>query len=171
MLARAHEAAGRPDSAVAYDERIPAHPGQYREWWNAIYLADVLEPLAALHEARGDHPEAVATWNRLVELWGRADPGLQPHMERALARALALRRDDASMWPSALRRRGSQLASPPACIPARRGEDDARRPRRCRSSRFSSRRHHAASRGTAGGVECYPSPSRYLRASSAAGSP
>ncbi len=104
VLARAHEAAGRRDSAVAYYERYLAHPAHYRDWWNAVYLAEVLERLAVLYEEEGDYTGAFETWNRLVELWAEADPELRPRVERARTRMIALTEDDGSMGPSALRR-------------------------------------------------------------------
>lgn len=103
VLARAHEAAGRPDSAIAYYEGYLAHPRHYRDWWHPIYLADVLERLAVLYEARGDLTKAANTHGRLVKLWEDCEPELRPRVERARARAVALRDGGGPIRESAVR--------------------------------------------------------------------
>ena len=97
----AHEAAGRPDSAIVQYERFLSHPSQYRDWWNPVYQADVLERLAVLYEEEGSHADAVEIWSRLAALWKGADPELRPRVERARASSLALRGDGESMGQSA----------------------------------------------------------------------
>lgn len=61
------------------------------------YLAPSHLRRARIHDAAGEAEEAAWHYRRFVELWADADPELQPEVERALARAVALavpRKDD-----------------------------------------------------------------------------
>jgi tetratricopeptide (TPR) repeat protein len=84
------ELAGRPDSAIASYERYLSTGTTNRLVWDAILLPQVLERLAALHEAAGHARQAADYYTRLADLWAGADPELCPRAERARERARAL---------------------------------------------------------------------------------
>jgi tetratricopeptide (TPR) repeat protein len=84
LLSIAHDAAARPDSAIAWYEK-------YLDTFRRAeiddeYLAPVLERLAQLHDEHGDPARAEALYTRFVDLWEEADPELQPRVEAAKAR-------------------------------------------------------------------------------------
>jgi tetratricopeptide (TPR) repeat protein len=96
-LGVALQGAGRPDSAIVvltrylemgWAERILGVP-VFTDG-DQLYLGLVLERLAELHEERGERELAARYYRRLIELWERADPELQPRVQaarRALGRA------------------------------------------------------------------------------------
>jgi tetratricopeptide (TPR) repeat protein len=84
LLAVAHDAAARPDSAIAWYERYLATPRLARI--DDEYLAPSLERLAQLHDERGNPTRAEELYARFVALWEEADPKLQPRVEAAKAR-------------------------------------------------------------------------------------
>ena len=92
QLARAYEAAGQRDSAIAVYSRYIETPYVFRtrdaDGW---HLGPVLERLAELYEAEGEADQAVERYMRFVRLWEDADERLQPRVERARERAEALR--------------------------------------------------------------------------------
>jgi DNA-binding SARP family transcriptional activator/predicted Zn-dependent protease len=90
---RAYEAAGEPDSAIAAYERYLQTPHLHRLTWDAEWRADVLERLAQLHEARGDHARAAEHYRSFIELWQDADAELQPRVREARRRLAALQGD------------------------------------------------------------------------------
>ncbi|MEJ2218126.1 MAG: hypothetical protein P8099_16070 [Gemmatimonadota bacterium] len=84
-LARAFEAAGIPDSAMAAYERyidLP-HPGLTRIIEDQIHLPWTLQRLAVLHEDAGHLARAAHYYAWLVDLWKNADPMLQPRVDAA----------------------------------------------------------------------------------------
>lgn len=87
--ARALEAAGQADSAIAVYERFRENLGGDRRVY-AFELPGVLERLAALHEDAGRHEEARRYYRDFAELWADADPELQPRVRRAREKAGAL---------------------------------------------------------------------------------
>ena len=89
-LGRAYEAAGQPDSAIAVYERYVATPQLRRLWWDAQWLGFTLERLGTLYDARGDWERAVEHYGKFVELWGEADPELQPRVRAAQQRLEAI---------------------------------------------------------------------------------
>jgi eukaryotic-like serine/threonine-protein kinase len=90
-LGRAYEAAGQPDSATSAYERFLYTPFFYRLFSDAHWRATVVERLAQLHEARGNHARAAEHYARFIELWQDADPELQPRVREARRRLAALR--------------------------------------------------------------------------------
>jgi DNA-binding SARP family transcriptional activator len=90
LLASAHEAAGQPDSAIAAYERFLETPFFGRLHTDAEWRAHVLERLAHLHDARGDHPRAADYYAQFIELWHDADPELQPRVREARRRLAVL---------------------------------------------------------------------------------
>ena len=77
-LARAYEAARKPDAALVVYERYLATPWFWRYEPDAVELGWTMKRLAELYEARGETAKARAMRGRLLQLWRRADPALQP---------------------------------------------------------------------------------------------
>ncbi|MEJ2217462.1 MAG: hypothetical protein P8099_12695 [Gemmatimonadota bacterium] len=89
---RAHEQAGRPDSAIAAYERYLSVKTTTRHVLDETDLAPTLEHLGELYEQKGDRTNAARCYARFMELWSDADPALQPRVEaarRALVRLTA----------------------------------------------------------------------------------
>jgi tetratricopeptide (TPR) repeat protein len=88
-MARAHDLAGRPDSAAAYYEKFLTRPdaadidGRWR--------APVHRWLGEIYEAKGDTRRAIEHYGRFVELWANADPELQPQVHEVRSRLERLR--------------------------------------------------------------------------------
>ncbi|HXV87377.1 MAG TPA: hypothetical protein VD793_11780, partial [Gemmatimonadales bacterium] len=77
-LARAHELAGEPDSALAAYERAATMPDPARVFAGMSDLPTVLKRLGELYQQRGNQEKALEYYGRLVDLWKGADPELQP---------------------------------------------------------------------------------------------
>ncbi|HEX6048748.1 MAG TPA: BTAD domain-containing putative transcriptional regulator [Gemmatimonadaceae bacterium] len=77
-LARVYEAARKPDAALVVYERYLATPWLWRYEPDAVDLGWVMKRLAELYDARGEPAKAAAMRRRLLQLWRRADPALQP---------------------------------------------------------------------------------------------
>jgi hypothetical protein len=90
-LARAFDAAGQADSAIAAYEQFIATP-----YYNRLVEADPLglalahERLGELFEARDDRSRAAAHDARFIALWHNADPALQPRVAEAKRRLAQL---------------------------------------------------------------------------------
>ncbi len=92
LMARAHELAGRPDSAIAIYERYLRNLEEKGQGHSPLYLTTTLQRLPVLYEARGDRDKAARLYARFIDLWQDADPELQPRVEaarRALERLTA----------------------------------------------------------------------------------
>ena len=91
--ARAYDAAGNADSAIAVYERYLRTPSAWRGSVEAdqFYLAGVLERLGELYEARGERQQAAAVYTRFIALWTGADRELQPRVAEARRRLARLR--------------------------------------------------------------------------------
>ncbi|MGH7516918.1 MAG: protein kinase domain-containing protein [Gemmatimonadales bacterium] len=89
-IGRVHDAAGRPDSALAAYERYLGTTGLYRTQLDAEELARVLFRTAELYEGRGNRSRAAERYGQFVELWKGADPELQPRVMEAKRRLGAL---------------------------------------------------------------------------------
>jgi tetratricopeptide (TPR) repeat protein len=85
-LARAYEAARKPEAAVVVYERYLATPWFYRYEIDATELGWALKRLAELYDERGEAEKAAAMRGRLLQLWRRADPELQPVVDEIRAR-------------------------------------------------------------------------------------
>ena len=77
-LARAYEAVGKPDAAVVVYERYISTPWLWRYEPDAAELGWAMKRLGELYDARGETGKASAVRTRLLQLWRRADPELQP---------------------------------------------------------------------------------------------
>jgi DNA-binding SARP family transcriptional activator/TolB-like protein len=84
-LARAYEAQGRTQAAIAAYERYLVTPWFWRYETDALELGPALERLAALYDASGDRQRADGARTRLAQLWRGADIELQPVIDRARA--------------------------------------------------------------------------------------
>jgi tetratricopeptide (TPR) repeat protein len=93
QLGFAFELAGQPDSALAMYEGYVTTPWMWRVIWDSFYLATIYERLGLLHESRGNRPQAIYYYGKLVELWQDADPELQPRVEAARRAIEALSTD------------------------------------------------------------------------------
>lgn len=90
QLGRAHDMAGRPDSAIAYFERIVA-TNRAQPFFDGVWLPRLHKRLGELHEAKGDTEKAIANYARFVNLWRNAEPELQPQVREVSQRLERLR--------------------------------------------------------------------------------
>jgi eukaryotic-like serine/threonine-protein kinase len=90
QIGRAHEAAGRPDSAAGYYEKFLAMPDP-SPYLDAHWRPRVHQWLGAIYEGRGESRKAMEQYARFVELWAPADPELQPRLREIRGRLERLR--------------------------------------------------------------------------------
>ncbi|MBX7120283.1 MAG: protein kinase [Gemmatimonadaceae bacterium] len=90
LVARAHDLAGRPDSAIAAFTRVAETPDPDLEV-AALYEAGIFKRLGELYEAKGDRANAIKWYERFVDRWARAEPALQPKVREVEARLDRLR--------------------------------------------------------------------------------
>jgi len=92
QLARAFDAAGQPDSAIAEYARYISTPfvGRWGETLDASMLPATHERLGQLYEAKGDVVKAAEHYRAFIELWKDADPELQPRVAEARRRLAKL---------------------------------------------------------------------------------
>jgi len=88
--AKAFEALGRPDSAIASYESYLETNDMQRAAWDNENLGPTLERLGKLYEEKGEPDTAALYYARLVELWSEADAELQPRVAAARARLEAI---------------------------------------------------------------------------------
>ncbi len=72
------EAAGEPDSAIAYYRRGTDRPAISHDDEDALLYPLALRRLGDLYEQMGDRKAAIDWYGRFVDLWHDADPDLQP---------------------------------------------------------------------------------------------
>jgi DNA-binding SARP family transcriptional activator len=89
-LARAWEAAGQPDSAIAVYERYIGARALFRAELDAFELAHAYDHLAVLHDAGNNLTRAAEYHRRLADLWRTADAPLRARANSARRRAAAL---------------------------------------------------------------------------------
>lgn len=90
-IARAHDAAGARDSAIATMERYLALPST-DFWPDQSYLAQFHRRLGELYDAGGNSSKAIPHYERFIELWKNADPELQSKVAQARQRLTVLRK-------------------------------------------------------------------------------
>ena len=90
QIGRAHDLAGRPDSAVVYYEKF-LNTNDAQQYTDARWRAPAHRWLGELYAARGDSRRAVEQFTHFVELWDKADPELQPQVREVRARLAQLR--------------------------------------------------------------------------------
>jgi tetratricopeptide (TPR) repeat protein len=91
-LARAFDAAGKPDSAAVMFERYLSTP-----YWlkidaemDPVRLPAIHERLGQLYESMGNTEKAIEHFRAFIELWKNADPELQPRVADARKRLARL---------------------------------------------------------------------------------
>ena len=91
-LARAFDAAGKPDSAAVMFERYLSTP-----YWlktdaemDPVRLPAIHERLGQLYESMGNTEKAVEHYRAFIDLWKNADPELQPRVADARKRLARL---------------------------------------------------------------------------------
>jgi tetratricopeptide (TPR) repeat protein len=90
QLGRAHDRAGRGDSAIVYYEQFVATPDPF-PGEDARARARIHRRLGELHEAAGRTRPAMDHYGRFVELWREADAVLQPQVAEVRKRLERLR--------------------------------------------------------------------------------
>ena len=94
-IARAHDLAGRSDSAIASFEsylRLPPWAGV--SMVERGFPAAAHKRLAELYDARSDRQNAASHYAAFIDLWKDADPELQPKVTAARERLLSLTRGE-----------------------------------------------------------------------------
>ena len=91
MIARAHDLAGRPDSAITWFERFVSTPDPGFVL-GPMYLAGSYKRLGELYSEKGEPEKAIANFERFVALWSDAEPELQPRVREVRNRIEELRR-------------------------------------------------------------------------------
>ncbi|MBA2627347.1 MAG: hypothetical protein H0U85_04990 [Gemmatimonadales bacterium] len=90
QMGRAHELAGRPDSAAVYYEKFLG-TADATDFTDARFRAPAHRWLGEIYAARGDSRRAIEQFTHFVELWANAEPELQPQVREVRARLAALR--------------------------------------------------------------------------------
>jgi tetratricopeptide (TPR) repeat protein len=85
-LGLALERVGARDSAIAVYERVVEAAGEALVRADAWALPYAMLALGDLLEARGDSEKAAVYFRQFVELWGNADPELQPEVAEVRAK-------------------------------------------------------------------------------------
>ena len=91
-LARAYDAAGTLDSAIANYEKYLATPYwlKYIPPLDPVRVPMIRERLGQLYEAKGDAAKAAEHYRAFIDLWKNADPELQPRVAEARRRLAKL---------------------------------------------------------------------------------
>jgi tetratricopeptide (TPR) repeat protein len=91
-LARAYDAAGKPDSATMLFEQYLATPywGRFNTDMDPLRVPAIRERLGQLYESMGKTDKAVENYRAFIELWKNADPDLQPRVADARKRVARL---------------------------------------------------------------------------------
>jgi tetratricopeptide (TPR) repeat protein len=91
-VARAYDAARRPDSATVYFERYLATPywGRGSFELDPIRVPAIRERLGQLYESMGNIDKAIENYRAFIDLWKNADPDLQPRVADARKRLARL---------------------------------------------------------------------------------
>ena len=91
-LARAFDAAGQADSAIAMFEQYLDTPGWFKfsPRLDPVRVPAIRERLGQLYEANGNTEKAIENYRAFIELWKNAEPELQPRVAAARARLARL---------------------------------------------------------------------------------
>ena len=90
VLAQAFDLAGKPDSAIAYFERVVAAK-DYSYAADTHFRTGSYKRLGGSYEARGDTAKAESNYQKFIDLWKDADPELQPKVREVRDRLSRLR--------------------------------------------------------------------------------
>ncbi len=93
LLARAYDAAGRSDSAVALWERFATTNARWA-FLDSTELPTAHRRAGQLYEQLGERQKAIEHYNAFLEMWRDADPELQPVVEEVRARLARLVGED-----------------------------------------------------------------------------
>jgi len=85
-MAMAFEAAGQPDSSLAWFESYLDDRQPNRMFWDQAGLGYSLQRAARLADSLGDTDKAALYYAQFVELWADADAELQPQVDAARSR-------------------------------------------------------------------------------------
>ncbi len=85
-MAMAFEAAGQPDSSLAWFESYLEDRQPNRMFWDQAGLGYSLQRAARLADSLGDTDKAALYYAQFVELWADADAELQPQVDAARSR-------------------------------------------------------------------------------------
>jgi len=89
-IARAHDLAGRADSAIVYFDRVVRTPDPFGDV-HAEFLAGSHKRLGELYDSKGETEKAIEHYAKFVELWKDAEPELQPKVAAVRNRLARLR--------------------------------------------------------------------------------
>ncbi len=90
LIARAHDLANRPDSAIARFEKFLALTEPDMEF-DAAYRAGTYKRLGELYEAKGDTAKAIRNYEAFIDQWKDAEPEQQVKVREVRARLDRLR--------------------------------------------------------------------------------
>jgi len=79
-IGRAYDAAGQPDSAIAWSERYLAGADENRGSEDELSLGPTYRRLGELYEEKGDRAKAASYYQKFIDLWRDADADLQPQV-------------------------------------------------------------------------------------------
>ena len=79
-MGRAFDAAGQPDSAIAWSERYLASADENRGYEDEFSLGPTYRRLGELYEEKGDREKAASYYQKFLDLWRDADADLQPQV-------------------------------------------------------------------------------------------
>ena len=77
---RAFDAAGQPDSAIAWSERYLASAEESRGFEDETSLGPTYRRLGELYEEKGNRDKAASYYQKFIDLWRDADADLQPQV-------------------------------------------------------------------------------------------
>ncbi len=91
-LARAYDAAGKPDSAAVMFESYLSTPAWFKAFadMDGVRLPAIRERLGQLYEGMGNTAKAIENYRAFIELWKNSDPELQPRVDDAKRRVARL---------------------------------------------------------------------------------
>jgi tetratricopeptide (TPR) repeat protein len=91
-VARAYDAANKPDSAALTFERYLATPYAFKGAWDVdpMRIPAIRERLGQIYESMGKTDKAVENYRAFIDLWKNADPELQPRVADARKRLARL---------------------------------------------------------------------------------
>ncbi len=90
-VARAHDLAGRPDSAIVWYEKYLSS-ADAQDYSDARWQAPAHRWVGELYAQRGDNQRAIEHLDKFVAQWSKAEPELQPQVREARARLEGLRK-------------------------------------------------------------------------------
>jgi tetratricopeptide (TPR) repeat protein len=77
---RAFDAAGQPDSAIAWSERYLGSAEENRGYEDERALGPTYRRLGELYEEKGNQQKAASYYQKFIDLWRDADADLQPQV-------------------------------------------------------------------------------------------